>query len=133
MDVLDQRHELYHLATSTTKDFNGLPIVFREDGYINATKAAEQFGKDVREFFKLEATKLYMEALEAMMGIPLIDQKQDTRGRHGTKECTEVLAESLNVGFSDLWISKKGRYGGTFLHPKQGIRLGQWLDVRFTA
>lgn len=79
--------------------------MFREDGYINATQAAKQFGKDIREFLKLDSTKEYMKALEKMMGIPLNIQKQATRGRNGT----------------------------TYLHPKLGIRLGGWLDVRFAV
>uniref|UniRef100_Q47HY0 KilA, N-terminal n=1 Tax=Dechloromonas aromatica (strain RCB) TaxID=159087 RepID=Q47HY0_DECAR len=79
--------------------------MFREDGYINATKAAKAFGKDIREFLKLGSTQDYMEALEKMMVIPLNIQKQSTRGRNGS----------------------------TFLHPKLGIRLAQWLDVRFAV
>lgn len=44
-----------------------------------------------------------------------------------------ALAEALNVRFSDLWISKKGRYGGTLLHPKLAVFFARWLDVRFAV
>lgn len=82
-----------------------LPIVFREDGYINGSKAAKHFGKDIREFFRLDITKVYMKALEKMMGIPINIQKHATRGRNGA----------------------------TFIHPKLAVRLSQWLDVHFAV
>lgn len=96
---------------STTKPsllshtYNGLPITFREDGYINMTKAAQQFGKDVREFMKNAGTKEYMKALEKMMGIPLNIQKDSTKGRNGA----------------------------TYGHPKLAVFFARWLDVRFAV
>ena len=93
------------MNANITKDFNGLPIIFREDGYINGTHAARQLGKDIWEFFKLDSTKQYMKALEKMMGIPLNIQKPATRGRSGS----------------------------TYIHPKLAVRLNQWLDVRFAV
>jgi hypothetical protein len=89
-----------------TELFNDLPIVFREDGYINMTKAAKHFGKPLKEFFKNKATKEYFKAMEAMGGIPPIDLKQATRG---------------------------GSVQGTYGHPKLAVFFARWLDVRFAV
>jgi len=89
---------------SITKDFNGLPIVFREDGYISATKASRQFGKrDARKFFENKETQEYLEVLSNLTQIP------------------------VNI----LRPSTKGRNGGTYLHPKVAIRFARWLSVEF--
>ena len=91
-------------CTNITKDFNGLPIVFREDGYINMTKAVLHFpGKHLRNFWANEDTQAYMGILAEMSGIP------------------------------DIKISKRGNGGGTFCHPKLAVFFARWLDVRFAV
>ena len=51
-----------------TKDFNSLPIVFREDGYTNMTKAAKHFRKHVGDSWRNEAiprvAEMYLLALK---------------------------------------------------------------------
>lgn len=79
--------------------------MFREDGYINMTTVAKAFRKRPSEFLRLPGSSEYMDA----------------------------LAEILNVEKSLIWISKKGRNGGTLLHPKMAVRFAQWLDVRFAV
>ena len=88
-----------------TRNYNNLTFTFRADGYFNMTKAAQCFGKDVREFFKNQSTTEYTEALEnQMMGKARI--KESLRGRHT---------------------------GGTWAHPKLAIFFARWLDVRFAV
>lgn len=88
-----------------TKDFNGLPIVFREDGYINMTKAAKHFKKKLSHLWDSPQTQEYLEALSQLPGF---------RG-------------------VELVITKKGRYGGTMVHPKMAVMAARWLDVRFAV
>lgn len=91
-------------AALRTESFNGRPIVFREDGYINMTKAAKHFpGKHLRNFWASQETQDYYKVLAEMSGI------------------------------QDIWTSKKGRYGGTFCHPKLAVFFARWLDVRFAV
>lgn len=90
------------LAT-ITRDFNGTPFVFREDGWFNMTKAAKHFGKEVKHFWTLESTTQYLEAQVQM------------------------------VGKTDLWESFKGRDGATWGHPKLAVFFARWLDVRFAV
>lgn len=91
--------------STITHTFNGLPIVFREDGYINITKAAKHFGKKLSHFWDSPQTREYMGALSQMPGF------------RGIK----------------LVITSKGRYGETWVHPKMAVMVARWLDVRFAV
>lgn len=84
---------------------NGLPIVFREDGYINMTKAAKHFGKQLNNFWRSPETGAYLEA----------------------------MSQHIQFEGIELAPSKKGRYGGTFCHPKLAVFFARWLDVRFAV
>lgn len=90
-----------------TRMFNGETFVFREDGYFNMTRAAKIFGKDIKEYLKLQATAEYLEAMvELVGGNPPIKVKWGN-GR------------SLNVG--------------TWGHPKLAVFFARWLDARFAV
>lgn len=102
---------------NVTKDFNGLPIVFREDGYINMTKAAKHFGKDLSNFWRLPSTQEYLYALADM----------------AFETGNSVKITELPGGGYSFTESKKGRYGGTFCHPKLAVFFARWLDVRFAV
>lgn len=81
-----------------------LPIVFREDGYINMTKAVLHFpGKHLRNFWDNAETKEYLRTMAEMSGIP------------------------------DIKVSKRGNGGGTYGHPKLAVFFARWLDVRFAV
>lgn len=86
-------------------EYDGLPVHFSTAGWINATEIAKRFNKRPVEWLRLPETVSYMEAL----------------GRH------------LKVGKSHLYETTKGRQGGTWLHPKLGVRFAQWLDVDFAV
>jgi hypothetical protein len=92
--------------------------VFREDGYINMTKAAKQFKKDLSNFWRLPTTKEYMHAMCEMY-----------QGRENSVGITYLPNEHAAV-FTE---SKKGRNGGTFCHPKLAVFFARWLDVRFAV
>lgn len=53
----------YFSPQGTSGEANGLPIVFREDGYINMTKAAKQFNKKLSNFWRAPDTEEYIEVL----------------------------------------------------------------------
>lgn len=86
-----------------TKDFNGLAIIFREDGYISATSVSKAMKKRLDPFWLNHETKEYIQELSKITGIP------------------------VNI----LVVAKRGRNGGTFLHPKMAVRLARWLSIPF--
>ncbi len=80
--------------------------MFREDGYINMTKAAKHFGKRLDNFMRLASAAEYMEALQQYLG-----------------------SEGLVI------TKRGGRKGesGTWYHPKLAVFFARWLDVRFAV
>lgn len=86
--------------------YQGEPVRFNSDGWINATDVAKRYGKKPAEWIRLPDTQKYMEA----------------------------LARHLNVGESHLLIrTEKGRRGGTWLHSKLAVMFARWLDVDFAV
>lgn len=82
----------------------GFEVDLTQDGWFNATKAAEQFGKRPVDWMALPDTKEYLAA----------------------------LAETLNCEISSLLKTKRGRFGsGTWYHPKLAIAFARWLNKRF--
>ncbi|EOV0796627.1 TPA: KilA-N domain-containing protein, partial [Yersinia enterocolitica] len=49
-------------------NFEGHSMRFSEDGWIDATTAAEKFGKLPNEFLRLPETEAYIQALERRCG-----------------------------------------------------------------
>ena len=85
-------------------EFNGAAMQFNADGWINATLAAEKYGKRVDHWLANQETTEYISA----------------------------LGEALNTRNSgDLIYTRKGRSGGTWLHPKLAVMFARWLNVRF--
>lgn len=86
--------------------YQGQPVRFNTDGWINATDVAKRFGKRPVDWLKQEETREYLVA----------------------------LGEALKCDPESLLKTKRGRHdGGTWLHPKLGVRFAQWLDVRFAV
>lgn len=89
---------------------NGLSIPQRkEDGYINATAMAKAHfegtgeRKDIANWLANDNTKEAIEHLSLKTGIPIIK----------------------------LVESRRGRYGGTWIHPRLSIRCAIWLSHDF--
>lgn len=86
--------------------YQGQPVRFSSEGWINATDVAKRFAKKPAEWLRLPDSTKYMDA----------------------------LARHLNVGESHLLIrTSKGRNGGTWLHPKLAVSFARWLDVDFAV
>lgn len=84
-------------------DYLGSEITFNEDGWFNATKAAERYGKLPNEWIRLPSTQEYISA----------------------------LSEHSKCGEIPYLKTVRGKSGGTWLHPKLAVRFAQWLDVKF--
>ena len=69
------------------------------------TKAAKHFKKNLSHFWRSPETGEYLMA----------------------------LSELDQFGGIELAPSKKGRYGGTWCHPKLAVFFARWLDVRFAV
>jgi hypothetical protein len=87
-----------------TKTFNGTPFVFRADGWFNMTKAEQHFGKELKKFWENLDTADYLLALSDQIGPN-----------------------------QPVYEANRGRYGGTWAHPKLAVFFARWLDVKFAV
>jgi hypothetical protein len=85
-------------------NYQGFANRFTDDGWFNATIAAEKFGKRPVDWLVLPTTKEYIAAL---------------------------LEDFKSEKISLLVKTKRSLHGGTWLHPKLAVRFAQWLDIRF--
>jgi len=85
-------------------DYSGYAISFNEDGWFNATAVAAKFGKpEPAQWLRLPDTERYVAA----------------------------LCDFLNVGKSQIIKTKRGKNGGTWLHPRLAVLFARWCDMRF--
>lgn len=87
-------------------NYQGLDVSFSEDGWFNATVAAEKFGKRPVDWLRLPETGRYLEALERKYEVGKSHFVKTKRGGDTSKQ-------------------------GTWLHPKLGVSFARWLDIDF--
>ena len=89
-------------------DFDGHVMQFNDSGWFNATAAAEKFGKRVQHWLDNKETQEYIEKLN------------------------HRISGDLNTAVGGVIDTKKGRNGGTWLHPKLAVAFARWLSVDFS-
>lgn len=92
--------------------YQGQPVRFNSDGWINATDVAKRYGKKPSHWLELTSTHNYMAAL----------------ARH--------LGPGFDVGKSGIKLvdtSKVRGQAGTWLHPKLAVAFARWLDDDFAV
>ncbi|MBE7384422.1 MAG: KilA-N domain-containing protein [Leptolyngbya sp. SIO1E4] len=94
--------------TLTLREYNGIQIPQRPDGYINATKMCQAGEKLWGDFWRLKSTKEYLAALDSVMGIPIT-----------------VAVTAIQGG--------DPRLQGTWIHPRLASRLAQWISPEFAV
>ncbi|MBL4833655.1 MAG: KilA-N domain-containing protein [Pseudomonas sp.] len=92
--------------------YQGKPVRFNAEGWINATDVAKRFGKRPADWVRLPASERYMAALARALGL-------DTDV--GKSHFGLVMAE------------KGGKAQGTWLHPKLAVAFARWLDEDFAV
>lgn len=92
--------------------YQGQPVRFNSEGWINATDVAKRFSKKPAKWLELPSTKNYMAALARHLGHIVDVQKSDFK-----------LVEASRV---------RGQ-AGTWLHPKLAVAFARWLDDDFAV
>lgn len=112
--------------------YQGQPIRFNSEGWIDAASAAKRFGKEPTAWLRTIETVEYLSALaEALFGKGVSEtdleklRSMESRSKEA-KAFTLALAKTTG-----LVITKAGRGGGTWLHPKVAVSFARWLDLRF--
>ena len=75
----------------------------KSDGYINATQMCQRAGKDYYDYSRLQSTANFLQNLRK-----------------------ELPHEALVV-------SKIGRHGGTWVHPRVATHMAQWISSKFAS
>lgn len=86
-------------------ELNGVVILSRDDGYVNATKLCQAGGKLFSKWYRLESTKELIQVLKS--------------------QCPD-----LDIKFVDS--KKGGNHSGSWIHPDLAIQLAQWISPVFT-
>lgn len=89
-----------------TLTYNNMVIESRSsDNFINATQLCKAGGKHFKHWYALDSTKELINMLDGNLkvGIPTF--------------------KSVDV--------KKGRYGGSWIHPDLAVQLAQWISPMF--
>lgn len=93
-------------------EYHDIAVTFTEDAWFNATAVAERFGKRVQNWLDNQETKDYIEAL-----IEYLNHSKESDLNHRN--------------YGDLIKAKRGKNGGTWLHPDLAVPFARWIDVRF--
>jgi hypothetical protein len=93
------------------------------DGFINGTAMCVAHGKDISEWLILESVLRLVAALARKLGVEPIP------GKLGNS-----VYKRVSGTYPSLIVVKRGspeNGGGTWIHPKLGIHLGQWCNEDF--
>ena len=84
-------------------EYHDIAVTFTEEAWFNATEVADKHKRRVTDWLYNSETQQYLAA----------------------------LAEILKVPKEHLLKTRRGRYGGTWMHPRLAVAFARWLDVRF--
>lgn len=94
-----------------TRDYQGFAITYQDDGWFNATQAAAKWGKRPVDWFALQSTKEYIDALK---------RHCPSMGK------THIVRKGGDVRNPD-------NAQGTWLNPKLAVAFARWLDADFSV
>lgn len=86
--------------------YQGQAVRFNTDGWINATEIAQREERRLDKWLATQETQDYIEALMRHLNTP-------EKG--------------------DLIVTRRGRKGGTWLHPKLAVAFARWISPDFAV
>lgn len=93
-------------------EYEGQPVDFSAEGWINATKIANRFGKRPIDWLRLPSTRSYVAALSKAV----------------------VLESDVGKSHNGFVATRRGGSDqGTWVHPKLAVHFARWLDDDFAV
>lgn len=92
--------------------YEGHPITIRDDGWFNATEAAQKWGKRPVDWLRLDETTVYINAMAKAL---------------------KVESKVSHAHFGLVTTSRGGKSPGTWMHPKLAVAFARWLDPQFSV
>jgi hypothetical protein len=113
-------------------EYEGHPIRFNEEGWINATDVAAKFGKEPNDWISQLDTLEYLCALSKKLFSNSGSERELGKIKELTIRNASTRAKILRLAKkTGLVKTRAGINGGTWLHPKLAIRFARWLSVEF--
>lgn len=115
-------------------NFDGYPVHLTEDGWLNATKSAKQFGKEPTAWLRQIDTLEYLYCMGEALGVNSVSltELNEIKGLDASKSW--VKSKILNLTKrTGLVNTKAGAEGGTWLHPKVRVFFARWLSTPFAV
>lgn len=113
-------------------EYDGYPIRFNDDGWINATDVAAKFDKEPTAWLRQIDVLEYLSALSRKLfsNSGFVTELSEIKRLDSTSSAsrTKVLRFVKRTG---VVKTKAGSQGGTWLHPKLAVRFARWLSVDF--
>jgi hypothetical protein len=114
-------------------EYQGQPVHFSTEGWINATEIAKRFGREPTAWLRQRETVEYMCALAEAIGksgsLTELLKIKELDGRKAASRA-KFLRLAKQTGLVE---AKAGVGGGVWLHPKMGVSFARWLDVDFAV
>jgi hypothetical protein len=111
---------------------NGITVLAREDGFINATAICKAGNKKFNDWYRLESTNELIKVLEevdnAETGIPT-DISTFKIINDNTETGIPVSAKCKVIDIKKGGNDKKGQ--GSWIHPDLAVQLAQWISPTF--
>ena len=102
-----------------TVEYGSMSVLFKTDGFINATAIAKQFGKKTENYLRTDETKAYIVALQKY----LFPAENSVTLKSVTEQNQLVIVKKGGVPAEQ----------GTWLHPKLTIHFSRWLSADFSV
>jgi len=101
-----------------TLKWEGIDLHANRDAWFNATEIAEAHGKRLDKFWEREETREYLDALCEILNTPK----------------TGNLEKPFSLKDYPAFIkTRRGKYGGTWLHPDLMVCFARWISPRFSV
>lgn len=105
----------------------------KRGGMIDINPLSNHYRRKPHEFLRLPATRQYMDALavavvvhrKSKAGESIVNEGLSLNKTGGGISLKQVLAARRS-----LVVTRKGRYGGTWMHPHLCVEFAGWLDQR---
>jgi len=101
-----------------TLKWEGIDLHASRDAWFNATEIAEAHGKRLDKFWEREETREYLDALCEVLNTP----------KTGDLEKPFCLKD-----YPAFIKTRRGKYGGTWLHPDLMVCFARWISPRFSV
>lgn len=114
--------------------FDGRPVHLTDDGWLNATKSAKQFGKEPTAWLRQIDTLEYLHCLGEALGVNSVSLTEFNEIKDLDASRSWVRSKVLSLTKrTGLIKTKTGADGGTWLHPKARVVFARWLSTPFAV